>query len=792
VGESTEAQLPWVIPRSRPLELLFCRRAFERLRLQISDRLLAAEGEELDLNEIQLPLPLFQRVFGRLFRVFGNDGGFDARSFDLDGNGSVEWKEFVDMWKRLGPTAHLSIPERTFITLEDPNSSFLSKVIARFLTLAILLSTVGFVLATTAHFATSEENPTAPGEWLEPRPLPALHVIETTCIIIFTLEYLLRFITSPFTRTELIDYDKLLDLITDDEPIFWRGPFGRLYNFVFNVSNIIDLVAIIPYYIELSSGSTANRPSGLVVLRAVRLARIFRVIRVAKYGEAMSVVVKALKASSQVLWVLCLNLLLGVVIFSAIMYNAESSRWNPQERIYERVKTRIWIDDEWRDQWEPTPFHSIPATFWWAFVTCTTVGYGDDYPRTPWGKVVATITALWGVIMLALPIGVVANNFGIIWEQVRQEKLNQAKRKKKEQALLHASLSIFDRITQRSLLRVEVYDDHGVAPQIQKNLSKVSGSNAARKLSTFSASNDFMGEVQIPLNLALDEYVCERLVLPLQSDSLKAKRRAQGTITLEYEWLPAELMQGVGDRIKTRVVDGDGGDSLANGDDRQHLEGELTVRIISAQDLINLDWKVSGVSDPFCIVQVYPYNPSPDGELLPEIWRTSTVWNCLKPQWNEEMTFLYEGCTKNDQSYDPSVHGSLERAAEHYALTGSLAGLGASLGEKRCMSKGSSSNGSSNNNGDCRQEPAATASKSSNNNSNCSEEIQGLRKEVRDLKQMVQTLVAAMQQTQSVEASNGSTQSNGNGNLRSTATAATIHLNGAHFDHSLPGAVHPQ
>ena len=61
--------LPWRMANTRPLELVFCRRAFERLRIQISDRKLAADGEEaetiFDINDTQLPLSLFQRVFGR-------------------------------------------------------------------------------------------------------------------------------------------------------------------------------------------------------------------------------------------------------------------------------------------------------------------------------------------------------------------------------------------------------------------------------------------------------------------------------------------------------------------------------------------------------------------------------------------------------------------------------------------------------------------------------------------------------------------------------------------------------
>ena len=59
----------------------------------------------------------------------------------------------------------------------------------------------------------------------------------------------------------------------------------------------------------------------------------------------------------------------------------------------------------------PSPFQSIPQSFWWCIVTLTTVGYGDMYPYSVEGKIVGVLTMLVGLIMLALPLSIIGTNF---------------------------------------------------------------------------------------------------------------------------------------------------------------------------------------------------------------------------------------------------------------------------------------------------------------------------------------------------------------------------------------------
>jgi len=194
------------------------------------------------------------------------------------------------------------------------------------------------------------------------------YAVEWFFTILFTIEYLLRlFITA------------------------------KPQKYAFSFFGIIDLLATVPTYLALFIAGG----SYLVVIRSIRLLRIFRILKLGRYLREASVLSSALAASRHKIMVFLGAVTTLVMIMGTLMYMIEGGE---------------------------SGFTSIPRGIYWAIVTVTTVGYGDIAPQTITGQVFASILMLMGYAIIAVPTGIVSSE---ITQAEINKKTEETKKKKR-------------------------------------------------------------------------------------------------------------------------------------------------------------------------------------------------------------------------------------------------------------------------------------------------------------------------------------------------------------------------
>ncbi|XP_052408971.1 potassium voltage-gated channel subfamily C member 1-like isoform X1 [Carassius gibelio] len=284
---------------------------------------------------------------------------------------------------------------RIWALFEDPYSSKYARYVAFGSLLFILISISTFCLETHEAFNTiynKTENVTVGNVTREEIVYEVvtdnwLTYVEGMCVIWFTIEVFARVIFCP------------------DKAEFFKSSL-----------NIIDFVAILPFYLEVGLSGLSSKAAKDVLgfLRVVRFVRILRIFKLTRHFVGLRVLGHTLRASTNEFLLLIIFLALGVLIFATMIYYAE----------------RIGADPADPTASAHTTFKNIPIGFWWAVVTMTTLGYGDMYPETWSGMLVGALCALAGVLTIAMPVPVIVNNFGMYYSlAMAKQKLPKKKNK---------------------------------------------------------------------------------------------------------------------------------------------------------------------------------------------------------------------------------------------------------------------------------------------------------------------------------------------------------------------------
>lgn len=227
------------------------------------------------------------------------------------------------------------------------------------------------ILAAVATAALSTE-PSLPAEW------HALFVhFEMVFGVIFLVEYLARLYAAAEEPGE-------------------GSPWAKRGRFIISPIGLIDLFVVVSTLLPLVTADAA-------MLRTVRLLRVFAVMKFGRFSKAIKEVWAAVCARGD-------DLIVTVAMAGMLLLFGATALYMTEGEL------------------QPDDFGSIPRALWWSVITLTTVGYGDAAPITPLGKVFASIVALSGIALVAMPTGIIAAAFSEAMQRRRDQRIEEMRR----------------------------------------------------------------------------------------------------------------------------------------------------------------------------------------------------------------------------------------------------------------------------------------------------------------------------------------------------------------------------
>ncbi|DAA16040.1 TPA: potassium voltage-gated channel, subfamily G, member 2-like [Bos taurus] len=259
--------------------------------------------------------------------------------------------------------------------VDDPRSGPAGKLFACVSVAFVAVTAVGLCLSTMPDIRAEEER----GE-CSPK-CRNLFVLETVCVAWFSFEFLLR------------------SLQAESKCAFLRTPL-----------NIIDILAILPFYVSLLVGLAARPGAGGnklleragLVLRLLRALRVLYVMRLARHSLGLRSLGLTVRRCAREFGLLLLFLCVAMALFAPLVHLAE------------------------RELGARRDFSSVPASYWWAVISMTTVGYGDMVPRSLPGQVVALSSILSGILLMAFPVTSIFHTFSRSYSELKEQQQRAA------------------------------------------------------------------------------------------------------------------------------------------------------------------------------------------------------------------------------------------------------------------------------------------------------------------------------------------------------------------------------
>lgn len=249
-----------------------------------------------------------------------------------------------------GLTGTQYVRQYVHLTLEEFEFSTASRVVGTMIMFLIVISTLSFMLESMPKL----------------KDHGGFFYIEWVVTMVFTAEYIVR-------------------------GACCRNP----RQFVFNRLNMIDLLSFLPFYIELSGVLAGASVGYLRVVRTLRLTRMVRMMKLEIFAEYMQIFADTLNFAKHSFSMLGVLFMFPLVICSCLIFSVEQTPdWTPAQPILAK-----------------STYNNVFDSIYWTIITMTTLGYGDQYPKTTMGKVIACATVLMGIMYLTFAINIIGGSF---------------------------------------------------------------------------------------------------------------------------------------------------------------------------------------------------------------------------------------------------------------------------------------------------------------------------------------------------------------------------------------------